>query len=306
MLIANSKREDFLHMVFQRSVTQVYLPFENLYMQIDKYISSEVTKPMVITGDRGVGKSALLANWIKLHQEHNPADVVFSHYLGASPTSASYSHMLHRFMSTIQREVNTALVLPRADDFQGIARFFPKWVDSVWEETKKRKLRVVIVLDGFDRLDPRNNAADLVWFPTTLPPQFRVVLSCGAGLSFDILAKRGCSQLRVPPLPEAERKSLLRLYLKKLSKKLEDKQEFTIAGATQTENPRFLLTLLDDVAVDVEFEGLDKKINTDLHAQTTAELYEVISIRAFRSPSLTCGRSSLSALKKTLIRTTRA
>lgn len=45
------------------------------------------------------------------------------------------------------------------------------------------------------------------------------------------------------PLSEAERKSLIRLHLNKQSKKLNEKQEFTIAGATQVDNSLITINL---------------------------------------------------------------
>jgi hypothetical protein len=61
--------------------------------------------------------------------------------------------------------------------------------------------------------------------------------------------------------------------LRQHSKRLNDAQESRIARAPQTGNPRYLVTLLDDIAAWGTFETLDKRIDTDLAARDTAQLY---------------------------------
>jgi len=104
----------------------------------------------------------------------------------------------------------------------------------------------------------------------------RVVFSCTPGHVFDTLNKRKYSNIPVVPLNEAQRKSFILNYLALSSKKLEDKHEFTIAQARQTENPRFLQSLLDDIALFGEHDDLERKIQNDLAAQNTSELYEIV------------------------------
>ena len=276
------KREEFRHMAYGRGLTRTYVPNEGNFMLLDKYVLGEETKPLLVGGLRGVGKSALLANWGRRYAEHHPEDILLVHHVGCSPTSASYSHLLWRLMTQTQDSLGFAESLPAADDTEHIARFFLKWVEKALDILKKAKKKVVWVLDGLDKIDDRNNAGDLVWWPQTLPPQIRVVVSSGPSRVYDVLAKRGCSKTEVNALTEAERKSLIRLHLNRISKKLEERQEFTIAGAQQTANPRFLLTLLDDIAVFGAHEDLEKKIASDLHAQNTAELYEIVMERLER------------------------
>lgn len=83
--------------------------------------------------------------------------------------------------------------------------------------------------------------------------------------------------MEVIPLEEAERTSFIRMYLaKKGSKRLSEEQEFSIAQAPQTSNPRFLQTLLDDICEFGDFDELGAKIEKDLAAQTSAELFELV------------------------------
>ena len=51
---------------------------------------------LTLVGDRGCGKTAVVANWIKAFSEENPSITVFSHYVGSSCVSVDVGHLLRR------------------------------------------------------------------------------------------------------------------------------------------------------------------------------------------------------------------
>jgi 3,4-dihydroxy-2-butanone 4-phosphate synthase len=61
--------------------------------------------------------------------------------------------------------------------------------------------------------DDRENALDLIWFPTSFPKLVRVIVTASPSHCFDVLKKRKCEILELSPLEEGERKSFIRLYL---------------------------------------------------------------------------------------------
>ncbi len=70
----------------------VYVPTSSSFFStIDSYVDaleSEVKKPLVIVGDEGSGKSALLANWMAKRKEHKHRDeFIFQHFVGCTPPS---------------------------------------------------------------------------------------------------------------------------------------------------------------------------------------------------------------------------
>lgn len=60
------------------------------------------------------------------------------------------------------------------------------------------------------------------------------------------------------------------------SKKLSEKQEFKISASPPCGNPRYLMTLIEDISVWGEFDQLDSKIDQDLIAQDVSQLYEIV------------------------------
>lgn len=64
---------------------------------------------------------------------------------------------------------------------------------------------MVLVLDGLDYLDARENSLDLLWLPQFFPPNVRVVISSSPGKPESVLKRRGYDIITMNPLTEAER-----------------------------------------------------------------------------------------------------
>jgi hypothetical protein len=94
--------ERFRQNAYSKALTKSYLPNEKNFMVLDKHASNTSTTPLLVLGESGIGKSALLANWTKRYREHHPEDLVIAHYIGCSPNSTNHIAMLARIMSELQ------------------------------------------------------------------------------------------------------------------------------------------------------------------------------------------------------------
>lgn len=90
------KVESFIdeHEAFAASrVSQyVYVPTKDLYFQtLDQHadtLEGDVKPPLVLVGEEGSGKSALLANWVAKRREHKHRDeFLFQHFVGCTTQS---------------------------------------------------------------------------------------------------------------------------------------------------------------------------------------------------------------------------
>ena len=50
--------------------------------------------PVVVLGGSGLGKSALMANWVVRWQENHPSELVIAHYIGCSALSTDLGRLL--------------------------------------------------------------------------------------------------------------------------------------------------------------------------------------------------------------------
>lgn len=81
---------------YSRVSQYVFVPTKEAYFSIlDQYadtVEGDVKKPLVLVGNEGSGKSALLANWVAKRREHKHRDeFLFQHFVGCSAQSLQVS-----------------------------------------------------------------------------------------------------------------------------------------------------------------------------------------------------------------------
>ena len=77
-------REALEHASFAQSRMNVHIGREEYFRTLDDHVKGD-GPPLVITGDSGIGKSALLANWASNYGKSPSAYPVILHFVGSSP-----------------------------------------------------------------------------------------------------------------------------------------------------------------------------------------------------------------------------
>jgi nephrocystin-3 len=72
------EREAAEHEAFARSRARVYVERSTLFAALDAHVASH-GPPLVVLGESGGGKSALLANWVKRLRERDDAPFVIEY-----------------------------------------------------------------------------------------------------------------------------------------------------------------------------------------------------------------------------------
>jgi nephrocystin-3 len=272
------EKERFQHAVYLRTLCRTYLAREEYFHQVDRYVASNNQFPLTIIGESGIGKSALCANWIVRHSSAHPEDLLLYHFVGCS-SSSHYSDLLWRIMTEVKEhmKLGDSEKIPDSTNYKEIQQAFPDFMKKAMDNHNPKRRRLVLIIDGLNKLDDRDNTSELLWFPKRFPVQVRVIVTTTfPNRYYEVLKKRGNEIVQIEPLPEAERKSFLRMYLSLYSKRLSEKQEFNIAKENTTSNPRFLQTLLDDISVFGDFDKLESRISRVLSAKNTSTLYEIV------------------------------
>ena len=264
-------RDALEHEAFAQSRAKVYIGRQNYFDRLDNHAQSE-DQPIVVLGESGSGKSALLSNWALQYRQKHSEDLLIMHFIGATPYSADWAAMLRRMMGEIKRRFDIQQEIPdKADELRpALANFL---------HMASAKGRCVIILDALNQIEDRDGALDLVWLPPFIPPNVRMILSTLPGRALDNLTERGWETLEVKPLEPPERLKLLWKYLRQYRKRLSKSRRRLIANAEQTANPLFLRALLDELRVFGIHEKLDERIGHYLEAQTINKLYEKILTR---------------------------
>jgi nephrocystin-3 len=261
-------RESAEHEAFAASRSHVYIKREADFQRLDAY-STGSEQPLVLLGESGVGKSALLANWALEYRQRHPETPVILHFIGASPDSADWAALTRRIIGELKRTFHLDLAIP--EDPEQLRRVF---VAALTASAERR--RVVLVLDGLNQLVDSDGAPDLVWLPAEMPANIRLVVSTLPGRSLDEIQRRNWPSMEVAPLRAPERKKLIGDYLAQYTKKLDAQQIAKIAGARPTGNPLYLRALLEELRVFGEHERLEERIDHYLSAKSVPTLYKRI------------------------------
>jgi nephrocystin-3 len=262
-------REKLDHEAYARSRSQVYIGREENYERLNQHAAKNDRQPLVILGESGLGKSALLANWAIQYSKENPDVLIIQHFVGSSTYSTDWARMLRRIMGELKRNTHIQDDIP--SDNTELRDAFPVWLVNAAAQKK-----IILIIDALNQLEDLDFAPDLRWLPESTHPNLRLFLSTLPGKSLTEIEKRGWPTYAVQPLSVPEREKLIADFLNIYSRKLEDVRIKRIANATQSANPLYLRVLLDELRIFGIYEELDQRINHYLTAKTPIELYKLV------------------------------
>jgi Domain of unknown function (DUF4062) len=104
------------HEAYAQSRRLAFIGREDLLRRLDEHASTS-GKPLVLTGESGCGKSALLAEWVTRWRKDHPDDLIIQHYIGSTPDSADWQGLVRRILVELKRAFaipNELPVLPDA------------------------------------------------------------------------------------------------------------------------------------------------------------------------------------------------
>lgn len=265
-------REAMDHEAYAQSRERVYIGRQEYFDRLDAHAAANDTQPLVILGESGSGKSALLANWVAGYRQAHPDVLVLQHYIGATPYSADWAPMLRRLMGEFKRRLGIQQDIPDQPD--ALRNSFPNWLGMA-----AAKGRVVVLLDALNQLEDHDGAPDLVWLPPLLPENVRMVVSTLPGRSLDEIRKRHWPAFQLELLSADERRRLIVEHLAQHAKSLSAARVERIAAAPSSGNPLYLRVLLDELRLVRTHEELEERIGDYMEAASPYALYKKVIAR---------------------------
>ena len=261
-------REAEGHEVFGNSRTKVYIGKKKYFERLDEHVI-DTHSFLIVKGESGSGKSALLANWVKHFREKHPDDFILVHYIGSTSDSSDYSKLLYRVMGEIKRRYNITDEIPTQTN--EIVKAVPEWLAKAASYGK-----LILILDALNQLDDRDNAPDLAWMPGYFHPNIRIIVSTLPGRSLTALKEYNWPEMVVEPLSKLEIKKIIIEYLAKYRKKPSDSQLQQMLHSDHTNNPLFLRVLLNELRVFGKYDDLDNQLKEYLKATSIPELFNKV------------------------------
>lgn len=246
------------HEAFAETRRRTYIGRPDYFDALDRHAASD-GGPLVLLGDSGGGKSALLANWVEHWRKDHPKDFIFQHYVGGTPESAEHWRLITRLIAEIKRWSGDPEDVPKSHD--ELLKDFPVWLAKARIEAERKGVRFILGLDALNRLEDRGHARLLGWLPShPFSGPLRLVVSTLQGETLEAVHKRSWKPLVVQPLTLDERRRMIAGYLARFGKKLDAPRLEGIAAAPGAANPLYLKIVLDELRATGTHERLDDRL----------------------------------------------
>jgi hypothetical protein len=257
-------RERMRHDAYSATRCRLYLGGEDYFKALDAAMKANSFIPVLVYGQSGGGKSALLANWVSAWSKRHPKTSVIVHHLGCGADAADPVRFAARLMQEIAGVTGDEFK-PESDPDK-LLNQLPEWlsVASAWAQRQEREF--LIALDGLDKLSDRKH---LLWFPSHLPPGVKLVVSCLDGEVLEAAKMRlSWTELKVEPFTKKEQERFIEKYLGLYRKSLTPAQTKLLLCHPLSGNPLFLLTVLEELRVFGVHEKLEARLQVLLSPPT--------------------------------------
>lgn len=284
---SENERETMRHESFLWSLAEVsledgrrveaYVPAPAYGERLDAF-SNGTGGRLAILGEPGSGKSALIANWLLRYRQENPEAQVIFHVVGATPQASSVRGTLARVTSELGREFGGSYQGHLAQDLAPIFEIFLRVAASQLAAGRK----LVLVVDGLDKLDDGEDTPDLSWLPESIPNNVCFIVSTSPGRTWAALRRRGWPSLEIQPLSPQERREVISRYLSSYRCKIEEERARELVESKAAASPLLLRTILDEIRVLGRGDDLDPQITKYLFARSVSELFHQVLTRCSR------------------------
>ena len=286
------ERESRRHEAYAAPRRRLYLGQKYLRLLLAALNSQFPHPRILIEGESGGGKSALIANALYRLKEAHPQIVIHEHYVGASGDAADPLALVRRIVEAIAYTTGSREEVP--SESQRLLDSLPAWLAHASAWARKKKTRWIIALDALNSL---SDMKDLGWFPEFLPPRIHFVVSCLPGQTKVALESKGkWKRVIVSPLTRTERKQLLTTYLARYNKVMPASLSARISDHPLAKNPLFVRTLAEELRLFGVHEELAQRLTHYLRSQSIEELFTKVLERVEND----CGKQSVRSAMEAL------
>jgi len=251
------EKEAEFHELFMADRTRRFVGRSDMLKRMQAFVEDDADpRLMVVIGEPGCGKSALMARFTEEVSNRHPDWLILSHFIGASPSSTSLRRTLRRLCTQLNRALGVAEEVP--EEHKELAQLFPELLQKISETH-----RVLLIIDALNQFERIDDAHAMRWLPQKLPQSVKVVVSTLAGESLDSL-----KAWRIQPkfeelagLTEPEVKEFVTSYLKEVRKDFPTpKIRDAFYKKIKAGNPLYILVALEELRMFPVYEEVGKRI----------------------------------------------
>lgn len=266
--------EKSYHNRFMDSRTRMFIGREDIIGKISTYLGdTEIYKPILITGEPGSGKSAVMAVAAKQNTAANKNGSTIIRFIGASPDSLDINKLVTGIIREIAFNFELTIDEARIEEQHKLYEYFREILFTAGETGN-----LTLFIDALNQLKPVSDPYYLTWLPKYLPGNVKIVLSSLEGDFTDNAAKYELPFLTVEKLSTENSSEILQNTLGEYRKSLTKHQIESILTKSDAAKPLYLKVASEELRVFTNFELINTRIENlpetipDLFAQLLERL----------------------------------
>lgn len=264
------EKEILEHDLYAVSKSQLIVKRQNVINKMNDWLNSkDGVGPLVLLGESGAGKSSLVAEWGYSLKENNKDFHVIMHFIGATGQSSSLLHMIQRIVTEFKMLFHLQNDID--ENYDNIDEILQSLLLRIPENQQ-----LILILDAINQLDNLNNEINLNWLPEILPNNVKILITSTKGVVEPLIKKKGYEIVEVTQLVKEEIIEVIRNYFQFYGKKLPDGLDIKISEHSNSTNPLFLKTLLEELRIYGSYSTLGKTLEDYLESKSIDDLYDKI------------------------------
>ena len=256
------EREQTMQTSLLNSLKANYIPIPNMYKALDDFCADNDKRLFAVISPSGMGKSALLVNW--LSESQNIKNMAVASYFVSNTDSSTGDIVIKR----IVEQLIDKLGLPSLQQVE-------KPEVSLNRIMSTSETPLLIVIDGLNQISDREQQR-LAWLPKPTGKTKMIVSATQGSETEEVLKIREAEILKVDSLSKAARILFLKDYLGQRAKKMNEQQVSWIVECPLCKNTLIFKTLVSQISDFGRFELLDDEIVKYVSAITEEEFYQLI------------------------------
>lgn len=267
------EKERLEQYTFIRTKTSVYVKDMGALHAISDFVSHPLQQLLCISGQSGLGKSALLANWV-VENGNNISRPIICHFIANTEDGGSARQVLMHLIE----ELCDCYGLSYASPQQGQQINEKKVFIELLAKDAVQSNPPILIVDAVDQL--HNDEKSLWWLPSKIGKEKWILSAADGDFATEALidyAKSFTEKTqfyKLEPLPDEQRRQLIVTYLGRHGKQLEDLQLQRIMEFSLSTNTLVLKSLLDELMVFGVYEKLNERIDYYTNAVTIDSFFQ--------------------------------
>ena len=252
--------EDKLQDFFLKSHTRAYVPAGDYLNDIDAFIKDSEKQGLLITSAPGMGKSALIANWLSRHEDGRDKNIIY-HFVGAGNLQGRHTKIAEHLAWQIRKKYGLPEKKAEKEDPVKMLSGY------IWKASE-REPQLVIVIDGINQIKDEDNAKLLTWLIYSHKNVKYILTTLKEDRTMERPQRENYVQLEIKPLNEThdndQREEMAVCYLDYFGQQLSDTQRNLFCSDDKCRNPLILKSLLDELRIIGIHEKLTDQIESYL------------------------------------------